>query len=186
MSLLGRKPISIPDGVTVTADGSTVHVRGPLGVLSVRQHAAIAVEVVGATVRVAPRETDGRTRGISAQWGTQWSLVLNAIAGVVHGVEKRLELHGVGYRAEIVGRTLKLNVGFTHIVELTAPEDISVVVEKNVVTVRGTDKQRVGAFAAEIRRVRPPEPYKGKGIRYVGEVVRRKEGKVVGTTAGGA
>lgn len=183
MSLLGRKPIPLPDGVAVTVGQGTIEVRGPKGALSVRMHPDIAVRVEGPNVAVAPAPDRVGARGVSAQWGTQWSLIRNAVFGVARGFEKQLELHGVGYRAEVSGNTLRLNVGFTHPVELTAPEGILVSVEKNIVKIQGVDKGRVGEHAAAIRRVRPPEPYKGKGIRYVSEVVRRKEGKVVGATS---
>lgn len=183
MSLLGRKPIPLPDGVAVSLREDALEVRGPQGTLLVRRHPDIVVQVEGSNVRVAPAPDRVGMRGVSAQWGTQWSLIRNAVVGVARGFEKQLELHGVGYRAEVSGNTLRLNVGFTHPVELQAPLGISVSVEKNLVKVQGADKAKVGEFAAAIRRVRPPEPYKGKGIRYASEVVRRKEGKIVGATA---
>lgn len=186
MSLLGRKPIPLPDGVSLAVEEESVHVRGPAGELTVQRHPDIAVQVVGSAVSVKPAEGKEGLRDSSAQWGTQWALIRNAVLGATKQFEKQLELHGVGYRAEVSGGTLSLNVGFTHSVELEAPAGVSVRVEKNVVTIQGVDKQRVGAFAAEIRGIRPPEPYKGKGIRYVGEVVRRKEGKATGASTAGA
>lgn len=177
MSLLGRKPILLPDGVSLAVERESVHVRGPAGELTVRRHPGIAVEVVEAAVHVKPAEGAEGLRDSSAQWGTQWALIRNAVLGVTKQFEKQLEIQGVGYRAESSEGTLRLKVGFTHPVELQAPTGVSVRVEKNVVTIQGADKQRVGAFAAEIRGIQPPEPYKGKGIRYVGEVVRRKKGK---------
>lgn len=185
MSLLGRKPIPLPAGVTVSIGPAVLTVTGPKGTLTVRAHPSIAVSVEGASLRVAVRPERAGERGASAQWGTQWALLRNAVAGVSAGFVRQLELHGVGYRADVTGGTLRLFVGFTHGVDLTPPAGIAVRVEKNIITVSGTDKQAVGAFAADIRRVRPPEPYKGKGIRYVGETVRRKVGKVVGTTTAG-
>lgn len=182
MSRLGLRSIPIPDGVTVDVGERTVTVRGPQGVVSIMRQRSIDVRVEGSAVVVAPVAGSVGARGISAQWGTQWALVRNAIRGVAQGWNRQLELQGVGYRAELAGKSLRLAVGFTHPVDLPIPDDLAVAVEKNVVTVRGVDRQRVGAFAAAVRSVRPPEPYKGKGIRYAGEIVRRKVGKVVGTT----
>lgn len=187
MSLLGRKPIVLPEGVAVAPKEGALEVRGPKGTLFLRLHPDMVAMVEGLNVVITPAAERIGGKGVSALWGTQWSLVRNAVIGVSLGFEKQLELQGVGYRAEVSGNVLRLNVGFTHPVELTAPQGITIGVEKNVVKVHGIDKQTVGEFAAAIRRVRPPEPYKGKGIRYVGEVVRRKEGKVVGaTTSAGA
>ncbi len=182
MSLLGRKPIPIPDGVTVTVADGRVNAQGPKGSLSVRVPPELAATVDGSQLWVKPQPGRENAKGVSALWGTQWALVRNVIQGVSQGFVKQLELHGVGYRAEISGNALKLIVGFSHPVELVPPEGVAATVEKNVITVAGVDKSAVGEFAAAARRVRPPEPYKGKGIRYVGEVVRRKVGKVVGAT----
>lgn len=183
MSLLGRKPIPIPSGTTVTVDGAVVTAKGPQGTLSVAVHPDIQAVLEGAQIWIRPAAGREQVRGVSAQWGTSWALVRNAVEGVSKGFTKRLELHGVGYRAEISGRTLRLSVGFTHQVEVAPPEGLVVSVEKNTITVHGADKALVGAYAAAVRRVRPPEPYKGKGIRYVGEIVRRKVGKVAGGAA---
>lgn len=187
MSLLGRKPIPLPAGVTVTVTPGRFEAQGPKGTLSVRLHPDLVATVEGAAVWVKPGAGRERAKGVAAQWGTQWALVRNCVQGVQKGFSKQLELQGVGYRAEASAKGLKLLVGFSHPVELAPPPGIAATVEKNIITIAGADKHAVGEFAAAVRRVRPPEPYKGKGIRYVGEVVRRKVGKVVGTTgaAGG-
>lgn len=186
MSWLARKPIPIPTGVTVTVTSGVVEARGPNGTLSFRVHPDVAVVAETSGVRVAPATGRERTRRVSAQLGTTWALIRNAVEGVTRGFERQLELQGVGYRAEVSDRRLTLTVGFTHPVVIEAPEGVRFAVEKNRITVSGAGKELVGEVAASIRRVRPPEPYKGKGIRYVGEVVRRKAGKVAGSTAAGA
>lgn len=186
MSRLARKPIPMAEGVAGTVTGPTFEVRGPSGTLSVVVHPDITVRVEGNLVSVGPRLGRAEARGVRAQCGTVWALIRNAVEGAQKGFQKRLELHGVGYRAELHGQTLRLALGFTHPVEVVAPSGITFVVEKNVITVQGAEKARVGEVAASIRRFRPPEPYKGKGIRYVGEVVRRKAGKVAGATSTGA
>lgn len=180
MSKLARRELMIPDGVSVTVSDGTVQARGPQGTLSVPVHADIAVRAEAQAVIVRPRPGREQVRGVRAQWGTTWALIRNALEGVTKGFERRLELHGVGYRAELTGRTLRLSLGFTHPVAVEAPEGITFRVEKNLLTVAGAEKQQVGEVAAAIRRLRPPEPYKGKGIRYLGEVVRRKAGKAAG------
>lgn len=186
MSLLGRKLLPIPDGASVTVEGQVVTVKGPQGTLTVSLHPDVRAAVEGKAVRVLPAAGRERAKGVSAQWGTAWALLRNALQGATAGFAKRLELQGVGYRAELVGNTLRLSVGFTHPVELPLPAGVALAVDKNIMTVSGVNRQQVGEFAAVIRRVRPPEPYKGKGIRYLGEVVRRKVGKVVGAAGAGA
>lgn len=186
MSRVGRQPISLPPGVTTTIAGQDVSVTGPKGTLRLTLHRHIVAEQEGIIVRVKPAPGKEDAKGVGALWGLSRALLANLVLGVTQGFEKRLELIGVGYRAEAQGSTLRLHVGFSHPVEITAPDGIRFSVEKNIMTVSGTDKQLVGETAAQIRRVRPPEPYKGKGIRYVGEYVRRKAGKVAGTTTGGA
>ncbi len=180
MSRIGKNPIQIPQGVTVTINESLVTVNGPKGTLNMKVHPVISVAMEGSEVVVKPKEGKELAKGASALWGMTRALVNNLIVGVTQGYEKKLELQGVGYRAELKGKTLVLSVGFSHPVEIPAPEGISFVVDKNIVTISGIDKYLVGETAARIRKVRKPEPYKGKGIRYVGEHVRRKEGKVVG------
>lgn len=182
MSRLGRRPIPIPPGVTVTLVGGHLEATGPKGTVAIRLPRDVVVEAADSTVTLRPASGKERARGVSARWGTTSALIRNALSGAAAGFEKKLELHGVGYRAEVTDRTLHLSVGFSHPVEVEAPEGIIFSVEKNIITVAGVAKDAVGEIAAAIRRVRPPEPYKGKGIRYVGEVVRRKAGKVAGTT----
>jgi large subunit ribosomal protein L6 len=186
MSKVGKQPITIPDGVAVTIDGPRVSVKGPKGTLALVLHRYIHAEVKENALLVQPGVGKEEAKGAKALWGLSRALLQNLVTGVVQGFEKRLELQGVGYRAEAKGGTLTLNVGFSHPVEIPAPDGIAFSVEKNMITVSGIDKALVGETAARIRRVRPPEPYKGKGIRYVGEYVRRKAGKVVAATTGGA
>jgi large subunit ribosomal protein L6 len=175
MSRIGRKPIEVPDGVTVSVDPGSVSVKGPKGELSqvVDRDMKIAL---GDGVLTVERPTDrGPHRAIH---GLTRSLLANMVEGVTTGYEKRLEIQGVGYRARLQGKALELSVGYSHPVTVPAPEGIEFEVpQQTEVVVRGIDKQLVGEIAARIRRVRPPEPYKGKGIRYAGEHVRRKVGK---------
>lgn len=187
MSRLGLRPLPIPDGVTVTVADGALHAKGMKGALSVVIPTPIGVSVDQGTVIVRPRESTGRkTTETAALWGTTWSLIRNALTGVSRGFTKQLELQGVGYRADLSGKILRLFLGFTHPVEFETPPDMTLLVEKNIITVQGPDKSLVGELAASIRRARPPEPYKGKGIRYVGEFVRRKAGKVAGAATGAA
>lgn len=176
MSRVGRKPIEIPQGVEVTIEGQKVTVKGPKGELSRTVLYDIAVAKNNNELVVLPREKE-YTKQVGAFWGLERSLLSNLISGVTVGYEKRLQLEGVGYRAAIEGEKLVLSVGFSHPVELLPPEGVNVSVEKNIIVVSGIDKGKVTGFAAEIKRQKPPEPYKGKGIRYEGEVVRRKLGK---------
>jgi large subunit ribosomal protein L6 len=175
MSRIGRKPIEVPDGVTVSVDPGAVSVTGPKGELSqvVDRDMKIALDDGVLTVE---RPTDrGPHRALH---GLTRSLLANMVEGVTNGYEKRLEIQGVGYRARLQGKALELSVGYSHPVSVPAPEGIEFEVpQQTEVIVRGIDKQLVGEIAARIRRVRPPEPYKGKGIRYAGEHVRRKVGK---------
>jgi large subunit ribosomal protein L6 len=180
MSRIGKQIIAIPAGVTVTVDGAMVHVKGPKGALAVSVHPDIAVTVADNTLTCA---IGHKTKKSAALWGTMRAILANAVTGVHEGFKKQLELQGVGYRASLQGKNLQLLVGYSHPVLIEAPEGISFTVEKEIVTVEGFDAYLVGQVAANIRKVRPPEPYKGKGIRYVGEHVRRKVGKVVGSAA---
>lgn len=180
MSRIGKQPIAIPQGVTVTLDKDVVKVKGPKGELSHTVHRDIAVaiqdnEVVCTIAR--------KSKQSQALWGTTRAIIANLIQGVTEGFKKQLEMHGVGYRAQLKGKDLQLAVGFSHPVVIKAPANITFGVEKETITIEGIDAQQVGQIAAEIRSIRPPEPYKGKGIRYVGEQIRRKVGKVVGATS---
>lgn len=175
MSRIGKLPVAIPKGVTVTVEDGRVIVTGPQGTLSRRIPDGIAVTVEGATARVTKTQTATRFRALH---GLTRALLQNMVLGVTQGFVKTLEIQGVGYKAETRPYGLQLVVGLSHPVEFRAPEGITCSVEGNVtVKVQGIDKELVGQVAADIRRVRPPEPYKGKGIRYQGERVRRKAGK---------
>ncbi|MEK3936959.1 50S ribosomal protein L6 [Sporosarcina sp. FSL W7-1349] len=176
MSRIGNKPIEVPEGVTVTiADNNFVTVKGPKGELTNTFNSDIKIEQEGNVITLT-RPTDSKEhRSIH---GTTRSLLDNMVTGVSKGFERSLELIGVGYRAQLQGKKLVLNVGYSHPVEFTPEDGVEVEVPSNTkVIVRGINKERVGALASNIRQVRPPEPYKGKGIRYEGEHVRRKEGK---------
>ena len=174
MSRVGRLPIPIPNGVTVTVDGDAVQVKGPKGDLSWDTPSVISVTVADNTV-VVTRPND--LRPVRAKHGLTRALINNMVEGVSTGFSKVLEIQGTGYRAELDGKTIVLRVGFSHTVRVEPHDGITFAIEGNLITVSGHDKQRVGQQAAEIRHVRPPEPYKGKGIRYQGEWVRRKTGK---------
>jgi large subunit ribosomal protein L6 len=174
MSRLGKQVATIPSGVEVSVNDNALTVKGPKATLSRPVHADVRIEVTTDGVTVAPTKETKQSRSL---WGTFAAHVKNMIHGVSEGFEKKLEIEGVGYRAEMKGRTLVLNVGFSHPVELEVPEGLEAVVEKSVITLTGADKEALGQFAANIRKVRPPEPYKGKGIRYQGEYIIRKQGK---------
>lgn len=175
MSRVGRKPIPIPESVKVKVAAGSVEVQGPRGAMNFTPHAAITVAVEGGQV-VCRRPSDERLH--RALHGLTRSLVANMITGVTRGFEKRLELVGVGYRAAIQGQNLTMSLGFSHPVVFPIPRDIKIEVkDQTQITVSGVDKQKVGAIAATLRGFRPPEPYKGKGVIYAGEVVRRKAGK---------
>ena len=176
MSRIGKKPIAIPAGVTVDiADGNVVTVKGPNGQLTETFNSRITIKKEGAAVVVERSSDDKFDRSLH---GLTRSLIQNMVDGVTKGFEKNLEINGVGYRAAKAGKVLTLHVGFSHPVELEEPDGITVEVPaQNKITVKGADKQAVGAFAAKIRATRKPEPYKGKGIKYDYEVVRRKEGQ---------
>jgi large subunit ribosomal protein L6 len=176
MSRIGNMPIEVPSGVDVTIDDSNVvSVRGPKGELSEQLSPTMEINREGDTIVIARPSDDRRDRSLH---GLTRTLLANMIAGVTEGFEKRLEIQGIGYRAEIQGRQLVMRLGFSHDVIFDPPEGIDIEVEDNTkVIVRGADKQQVGQLAAEIRMSRPAEPYKGKGVRYEGEHIRRKAGK---------
>jgi len=175
MSRVGKKPITIPEGVTVTLNGTNITVKGPKGELTRTMHDAIKVSQVDNTILVERPSDHKEHRSLH---GTTRSIISNMVEGVTKGFEKNLELVGVGYRASKSGTKLVLNVGYSHPVEITPEKGIEIdVPAATKVTVKGIDKERVGAVASNIRQVRLPEPYKGKGIRYEGEHIRRKEGK---------
>ena len=174
MSRIGRAPIAIPAGVDVVVDGSTVTVKGAKGTLTRTMQSNITITKDGDVINVARPNDNKENRSLH---GLTRTLIANMIEGVSNGYKKELEINGIGYRAEVKGNTLVMKIGYSHDVNMEAPEGITVEVNGNKVTVSGADKQKVGQFAAEIREKRPPEPYKGKGIKYVDEYIRRKEGK---------
>jgi large subunit ribosomal protein L6 len=174
MSRIGKQELVIPANTTVVVADGVVSVKGPLGELFRNVREEVAVTVSDGRVTFLPKKESKFSRSL---WGTYASLVKNMIAGVNAPFVKKLIVEGVGYRSEIAGESLKLQVGFSHPVILPIPAGITATVEKSEITIQGNDKERVGQFAAEVRAVKKPEPYKGKGIRYVDEVVRRKQGK---------
>jgi large subunit ribosomal protein L6 len=182
MSRIGKQPIDVPGGVDVSvADDGVVTVKGPRGELSQRLHPRITVVVDGEVVRVERPNDEGFYRGLH---GLSRTLVANMIEGVTKGFEKRLEIIGVGYRAQMKGKDLEIAAGFSHPVAVRCPEGIEFETPTPTqIVVRGNDKQAVGEIAAKIRKIRKPEPYKGKGIRYEGEYVRKKAGKAAKATA---
>lgn len=183
MPRIGKQPVTIPQGVTVTIDGQSVHVKGAKGTLQRAFHERVHFEQADGQIIVT---VDRPEEKISRElWGTSRVLLANMVTGVTVGFSKQLEVNGVGYRAEASGKKLKLNLGYSHPIEYAVPEGIDVKVEKNLITVSGIDKQLVGQVAAQIRDYRKPEPYKGKGIKYIDEVIRRKAGKVVKSAGAG-
>jgi large subunit ribosomal protein L6 len=175
MSRIGKMPVVIPAGVDVTVDGNLVTAKGPKGTLSCNIHPNITVEKDGNTIKVTRPNDDKQNRSLH---GLSRTLIANMIHGVNETFKKELEVNGVGYRAELKGKELVLKVGFSHDVIMTAPEGVTIEVPApNKIVISGADKQKVGQFAANVREKRPPEPYKGKGIKYVEEHIRRKEGK---------
>jgi len=181
MSRIGKKPIPLPSGVSVDRVEGEVRVKGPKGTLSERLPEMINLEVRDGAVVLERPDDEKQTR---AYHGLARALVANMVRGVVEPFAKELEIQGVGYRAEVSGKKLNLLLGFSHPVVIPVPDGLSVSVDRNVIVrIEGIDRQRVGQFAADLRRLRPPEPYKGKGIRYVGETVRRKAGKAAGAGA---
>jgi large subunit ribosomal protein L6 len=175
MSRIGKKIIEIPGNVNVRLDGNLIFVKGPKGELKKELHPAVRVSIDGTQLQVTVEKPEDNKQ--NALWGLFRSIISNMVFGVANGYEKKLEINGIGYKAAVSGRNLILNVGYSHPVEFALPEGINCVVEKNIVTINGADKQVVGEVAAQIRRVRKPEPYLGKGIKYLEEVIRRKAGK---------
>ncbi len=174
MSRLAKKPIAIPSKVTVTTDGGVLSVKGPVAMLSMPIHPSITMDMTPEGIQIAPANSTKLARALT---GTFAAHARAMISGVETPFKKVLILKGVGYKVELKGRDLVFNVGFSHQVTLTVPEGLEAKVEKLNIIIEGADKQKVGQFAAEIRAVKPPEPYLGKGIAYEGEVIRRKQGK---------
>jgi large subunit ribosomal protein L6 len=177
MSRVGKKIIQIPDKVEVKIDGDLVMVKGPKGELKQKMHPWISLEMINKEIFVKVKdELNKKQRSV---WGTSRQLIDNMIKGVTTGFEKKLEINGVGYKAEVKGKTLVLSVGYSHPVNFEIPTGIQIEEEKNVMTITGADKYVIGETAAQTRKVRKPEPYKGKGIKYETEVIRRKAGKQI-------
>jgi large subunit ribosomal protein L6 len=175
MSRIGKKAVAVPAGVTASVEGQTVTMKGPKGALQFVVPDDIIVKMEKGAVKVDPRS---ETKRALAMWGTSRTLVANLIAGVTKGYETKLEITGVGYRATIQGKTLQIALGFSHDIVYPIPDGITIATPKPTeIVVTGIDKQKVGQVAAELRAFRPPEPYKGKGVRYAGEYIFRKEGK---------
>lgn len=174
MSRLGKQPLELPSGVTMELKDGIVTVKGSKGELTLPVKDDVAIAIDGNMVTLAPANDSKEARAL---WGTYASILRNLVIGVTEGYKKVLEIEGVGYRAEASGNTITLNVGFSHPVQLEVPEGLSATVEKSVITIEGIDKHAVGQFAANVRAVKEPEPYKGKGIRYQGEYIIRKQGK---------
>ena len=175
MSRIGKKPVELPSGVTASVSGQTIEVKGPKGTRSFTATDDVTLSVEDNVVKIDPRGSSKRAR---QQWGMSRTMVANLVTGVTQGFKKELEIQGVGYRAQMQGNTLKLNLGLSHDVDYVAPEGVTITAPKQTeIVVEGVDEQAVGQVAAEIRAWRKPEPYKGKGIRYKGEFIFRKEGK---------
>ena len=175
MSRIGKKAVAVPAGVTASVEGQTVTMKGPKGALSLVLPDDVAVKMDKGAIKVDPRSETKRAR---AMWGTSRTLVANLVAGVTKGFEDKLEITGVGYRASVQGKNLQIALGYSHDVLFPIPEGIAIATPKPTeIVITGMDKQKVGQVAAEIRGFRPPEPYKGKGVRYSGEYIFRKEGK---------
>jgi len=178
MSRIGKKPILIPEGVEVKIEGNTVSIKSPKGELQKEFRPEIKIGVKENKISVTPKVETKQTK---AFWGLTRALLANMVKGVTEGFEKKLEIEGLGFKAQVADGILELFVGFTHSIKIKAPEKIKFSVEKNIITVSGPDLEKVSQTAAKIRKVKPAEPYKGKGIRYLGEVIRRKVGKKVAT-----
>jgi large subunit ribosomal protein L6 len=175
MSRIGKKPVVIPSGVTAKLEGQTIAVKGAKGELKFTAPDEVAIAIEGGAVHVTPHGEDKRSR---AMWGTTRAQVQNLVGGVTKGFEKKLEVNGVGYKAALAGKNLQLSLGYSHDITYPIPAGVTITTPKPTeITVAGIDKRRVGQIAAEIRAFREPEPYKGKGVKYIGEFVFRKEGK---------
>lgn len=175
MSRVGKNPVKLADGVTAEVNGQTVKVKGKLGELSMQVHKNVAVKLENGEITVSPKDDSRETRAL---WATMRNLIKNMVQGVSAGYTKNLEIHGVGLRANVQGSVLNLQLGFSHDINFPIPEGIKIAVEKQTrIAVTGIDKQQVGQVSADIYRMKPPEPYKGKGIRYEDQQILRKEGK---------
>lgn len=181
MSRIGRKPIEIPANVRVEINNQDIKISGPGGELTGKINPSLNIESKDGNILLSPKEKE-HSKNVNAVWGLFRAIVANMVIGVTKGFEKKLEIEGVGYRAMVEGTNLVLNVGFTLPVKIKCPQGIKFLVEKNIITVSGIDKEKVGQIAAIIKKAKKAEPYKGKGIKYLGEKIRRKEGKKVVAT----
>jgi large subunit ribosomal protein L6 len=177
MSRIGKKPINIPENVEVNIANQQVKIKGPKGALELFLHPKVKAEAKEKEIVI--NISDSSVKAERSLWGLSRSLINNMVEGVVNGFTKQLEINGIGFKAAVQDKKLVLNVGFSHPVEYQIPEGIEIKVEKNIITISGIDKQKVGQVAAEIRSIKKPEPYKGKGIKYLNEVIIRKVGKAV-------
>jgi len=175
MSRLGKLPVELKAGIQAKLEGGFIIVKGPKGELKQKIHDLVEVKIDEKEIIVSVKDKKNKTE--RALWGLFRTLIANMVTGVNEGFEKKLEINGVGYRVALAGNKLNLSLGFSHPVEFILPQGISATVEGNAITVKGADKQQVGEVAANIRKIKKPEPYKGKGIKYFDEVIRRKEGK---------
>lgn len=186
LSRLGRKPVAIPSGVNVSVSGQTIEIQGSRGKLAWKLPHGILAKVDGSQIKLSPATNGSQTKPLH---GLSRRLVLNMVEGVTKGFVKRLMIEGVGYRAQVAGNKLTMSLGFSHPYNFDIPSDVQIKIDPktpNILSIEGNDKQRVGEVAAQIRTVRPPEPYKGTGIRYENEVIKRKAGKAAVGAAGGA
>jgi large subunit ribosomal protein L6 len=175
MSRVGKKPVVIPSGVNASVEGQLVKVKGPKGAVQLMLHDDVSAKIEDGSVKVDPKSETKRAR---AMWGTYRALVANLVEGVTKGYERKLEINGVGYRAALQGKNLQIQLGYSHDIVFPVPEGITITLPKATeVVITGIDRQKVGQVAAEIRSFRRPEPYKGKGVKYEGEFIFRKEGK---------
>ncbi|KKR48469.1 MAG: 50S ribosomal protein L6 [Candidatus Magasanikbacteria bacterium GW2011_GWC2_40_17] len=181
MSRIGKKTIVIPTGVEADVTSGNIKIKGPKGTLEQSLHTRVSIVKEGNELKISVK--DENLKSDRALWGLFGSLVRNMILGVTTGFEKKLEMNGIGFKAEVKGKNLVLDVGFSHQVNFAVPQGIEVTVEKNIITIKGFDKQLVGSIAAQIREIKKPEPYLGKGIKYVDEIIRRKAGKAAAKSA---
>jgi large subunit ribosomal protein L6 len=183
MSRVGKKPVVIPAGVTIEIKDAVIKIKGPKGELSLAIHPKVTVTQAESELTVSVKRPEVKAE--KALWGLFRALIQNMVAGVTTGFTKTLEINGVGYKASMSGTKLVMALGYSHPIEMEVPKGLEAKVDKNVITITGIDRQLVGQFAAEIRSQREPEPYKGKGIKYSDETIRRKAGKVVKAVGGG-
>ena len=183
MSRIAKKPITLPEGVSATNEGGVINVKGPGGILQLRPADDVTIDFSDGIIKVNAKNNSRRSRGIS---GLTRTLIDNMVVGVTNGYTKTLEMKGVGYKADVEDRILVLHLGFSHPVNFAIPTGITIEVKKNTISIAGIDKQLVGETAARIRRLKPPEPYKGKGIKYSDEIIRRKVGKAAKAAEGSA